>query len=37
MKMSKDFIPASLIRAVRTIAQTFVATIGTACVLSDVN
>lgn len=35
--MNKEFIQASLIRAVRTIAQTFIATIGTACVLSDVN
>lgn len=32
-----DFIRASLIRAVRTIAQTAVAMIGTAVVMSDVN
>ena len=31
------FIKASLIRAVRTVCQTAVATIGTAFVLSDVN
>ena len=31
------FIKASLIRAIRTIAQTAVAVIGTAFVLSDVN
>lgn len=31
------FIKASIIRAVRTIAQTAVAVIGTAFVLSDVN
>lgn len=31
------FIKASLIRALRTICQTAVATIGTAFVLSDVN
>lgn len=32
-----NFIKASLIRAVRTIAQTAVAMIGTATVMSDVN
>ena len=31
------FIKASLIRAIRTIAQTAVATIGTAAVISDVD
>lgn len=33
----KKFIKAAVIRAVRTIAQTAVATIGTSLVLSDVN
>lgn len=33
----KAFIKAAVIRAVRTIAQTAVATIGTSAVLSDVN
>lgn len=33
----KDFIKAAAIRAVRTVAQTAVATIGTAAVLQDVN
>lgn len=33
----KQFIKAAVIRAVRTIAQTAVATIGTSAVLSDVN
>lgn len=33
----KQFIRAAAIRAVRTIAQTAVATIGTSAVLSDVN
>lgn len=33
----KQFIRAAVIRAVRTIAQTAVATIGTSAVLSDVN
>ncbi len=33
----KDFIKAAAIRAVRTIAQTAIATIGTRLVLSDVN
>ena len=33
----KDFIKASLSRAVRTIAQTAVAMIGTSVVMSDVN
>lgn len=32
-----DFMRASLIRAIRTVCQTAVATIGTAMVLSDVN
>lgn len=33
----KDFATCALIRAVRTMAQTAVATIGTSAVLSDVN
>lgn len=33
----KAFIKAAIIRAVRTIAQTAVATIGTSAILSDVN
>ena len=35
--MTKEFWKAALIRAVRTIAQTVVATIGTAMVLSEVD
>lgn len=35
--MNKKFWKASIIRAIRTIAQTAIATIGTAFVLSDVN
>lgn len=35
--MTKTFFRAALIRAVRTIAQTAVATIGTAALISDVN
>lgn len=35
--MGKEFWKASAIRAVRTIAQTMLATIGTAAVLSEVN
>ncbi len=33
----KNWIKAALVRAVKTIAQTAVATIGAAAVLSDVN
>lgn len=33
----KDFIKAAVIRAVRTVAQTAIAVIGTSVVLSDVN
>lgn len=33
----KEFFKAAGIRAIRTIAQTAIATIGTAAVLSDVN
>ena len=35
--MTDKFIKASIIRAVRTICQTAVATIGTAFVITDVN
>ena len=35
--MTKTFWKAALIRAVRTIAQTAIATIGTATVLSEIN
>lgn len=35
--MNRDFWKAAGVRAVRTIAQTAVATIGTAAVLSDVD
>lgn len=35
--MSKEFIKSAIIRAVRTICQTAVATIGTAAVLSEVD
>lgn len=35
--MNKEFWKAALIRAVRTVAQCAVATIGTAVVLSEVN
>ena len=34
---TKNWIKAALVRAVKTIAQTAVATIGTATVLSEVN
>ena len=33
----KDFIKAAIIRAVRTVAQTAVATIGTSALISEVN
>lgn len=33
----KTFIKAAAIRAIRTVAQTAVATIGTSAILSDVN
>lgn len=35
--MNNEFWKATLIRAIRTICQTAVATIGTAMVMSDVN
>lgn len=35
--INKKWLKASLIRAIKTIAQTAIATIGTAVVLSDVN
>ena len=35
--ITKKWLRASLIRAVKTVAQTALATIGTAVVLSDVN
>ena len=35
--MTKEFWKAALIRALRTIAQTAVATIGTTAVMQDVN
>lgn len=35
--MGKDFWRAAVIRALRTIAQTAVASMGTAAILSDVN
>ena len=35
--MSKDFWKAALIRALKTVCQTAVATIGTAMVVTDVN
>jgi hypothetical protein len=35
--MSKKWLKAALVRAVKTIAQTAVATIGTSMVISEVN
>lgn len=35
--MNKEFWKAALIRALRTVCQTAIASIGTAAVLSDVN
>ena len=37
MKDWKKFLAAAGIRAVRTVAQTAIATIGTSAILSDVN
>lgn len=35
--MNKIWLKAAGIRAIKTVAQTFVATIGTSAILSDVN
>ncbi len=35
--LTKDWLKAALIRAVRTVAQTAIATIGSAAVIADVN
>ena len=35
--MTLDFWKAAALRAIRTVAQTAIATIGTAAILSDVN
>ena len=35
--MNKAWIKAALVRAIRTVAQTAIATIGTAAVMQDVN
>lgn len=35
--MSKKWIKASLVRAIKTVSQTAVATIGTSAILSDVD
>lgn len=35
--MTQEFVKAALIRAIRTICQTAIATIGTAAVLTDVD
>lgn len=37
MKLSKQWFKAAAVRAIKTIAQTAVATIGTAAVLSEIN
>lgn len=37
MGINKDFVKKAGIRAIRTVCQTAIATIGTATVLSDVN
>ena len=35
--MSKKWVKASLVRAIKTVSQTAIATVGTSAVLSDVN
>jgi len=35
--MTKDFFKAAAIRAIRTVAQTAIATIGTTAMIQDVN
>ena len=35
--MSKKWVKASLVRAIKTVSQTAIATIGTSAVLSDVD
>lgn len=35
--MTKEFIRAALVRAIRTVCQTAIATIGTTAVLEEVN
>lgn len=35
--MGKEWLKAAAVRAVKTVAQTFIATIGTSMVLTDVN
>lgn len=35
--MSKKWVKASLVRAIKTVSQTAIATIGTSAILSDVN
>lgn len=35
--MSKEWVKAAGVRAIKTVAQTFAATIGTSAILSDVN
>lgn len=37
MEINKDFVKKAGIRAIRTVCQTAIATIGTASVLSEVN
>lgn len=37
MKLTKAWAKAALVRAVKTVAQTAIATIGTAAVLDEVN
>lgn len=37
VKFSKEFLYAALVRAIRTVCQTAVATIGTTAVLSEID